>query len=1231
MEPINLIGIGNLTSHCTNELCSFQLKSLHSDYVAELTCPVLPELTGDIPRLLINTNNLKFPTDVQLADPNFYKPSPIDVLVGADLFWHIVGCERQTLGANKPYLINSEFGWILSGPINSGTHPSNIRCNFQVSSPQSENLDKLLNRFWELEEFSPKKLLSEDEKSCEEHFQAHTTRDSSGRFCVRLPLKDTPDCLGNSYITARKRFFNLEKRFKAQPELKAQYTEFINEYIKLGHCSILNVTRLEPSYFLCHHAVFKQQSESTKLRVVFDASCPTSSGFSVNDLQYVGPTIQDTLFSILLRFRQHRYVLTGDIEKMFRQVTVHENDRNLQLILWRDNEHSPLQTLRLNTITYGFASASYLSTKCLWRLGEECEDDLIKTIIQRDFYMDDLLTGADTISDLHHILATVVSVLRSGCFPLRKFKSNVPSILESSAIDPLENLTLSESTSTLGLQWKPSTDTLNVIVSIPEYTDDYITKRSILSHSFKIFDPLGLISPCTIRSKILMQELWRRNIDWDEPVPCDLQETWDDLKQDLSKLEFIEIPRLALCYLPVTLELHSFCDASASAHGCCLYLRSVDHDGQVVVRLLCAKSKVNPSKPTTIPRLELLGALLAARLCKAALESLRCTISRCVHWSDSSVVLGWLRTSPSKLKTFVANRVVEICETTTPANWRHVPTNYNPADLISRGTKAGCLLDSQLWWSGPNFLSESESEWPVLGEQIEDELPEIKIHSIQVSENLISFERFSNLMRLKRAFAYTLRFIHNIKNPKDKRTGPLTVEELSQSFIFICKFAQLQSFPNEYQALINKRNISARSNLISLSPFLDEQDVMRVGGRLEHSNYDFDKKHPILLHSKHQLSCLIFRYEHVRQMHAGPQLLLYTVRNYVWPLGGRQLARRTVRNCVQCRRFQGKTITPLMGHLPAQRTTPAFPFETTGVDFAGPFTILNRKGRGSKTFKCYLCLFICFRYKCVHLEAVTELSKEAYILTLRRFIGRRGRPLEIYSDNGRNFVATATELSNFLRDAPNLVSDFSATEQIKFHFIPAYAPNFGGYWEAGIKSAKHHLKRVIGSSNLTYEELSTLLAQVEAILNSRPLCPISSSPHDLQSLTPGHFLIGRPLTSLPDPTLETEKTSNLQRYERVEQARQHFWRRWQNEYICELQQRLKWRTSKGGILQVGDLVLLQDETCPPLQWRLGRVKRLFPGVDGVARVAEIATQRGDVRRALTKLCPLLPEADADVQ
>lgn len=244
-------------------------------------------------------------------------------------------------------------------------------------------------------------------------------------------------------------------------------------------------------------------------------------------------------------------------------------------------------------------------------------------------------------------------------------------------------------------------------------------------------------------------------------------------------------------------------------------------------------------------------------------------------------------------------------------------------------------------------------------------------------------------------------------------------------------------------------------------------------------------------------------------------------------------------------------------------------------------------------------------------------------MTLRRFIARRGKPSEIFSDNGRNFVAAAKELNNFLNENSNNLIDFASNEGIKFNFIPTYAPHFGGICEAGIKSAKHHIKRVMGNSYLTYEELSTLFAQVEAILNSRPLCPMSSSPHDFLSLTPGHFLIGRPLTSLPDPELQEENPARLQRYARIEQVRQHFWKRWQNEYICELQQRIKWRSNKSNTLAVGDLVLIQEDNAPPLQWHLGRVTRLHPGVDGVARVADVNTERGQVRRTLTRLCPLI--------
>ncbi|XP_026331032.1 uncharacterized protein LOC113238419 [Hyposmocoma kahamanoa] len=406
---------------------------------------------------------------------------------------------------------------------------------------------------------------------------------------------------------------------------------------------------------------------------------------------------------------------------------------------------------------------------------------------------------------------------------------------------------------------------------------------------------------------------------------------------------------------------------------------------------------------------------------------------------------------------------------------------------------------------------------------------------------------------------------------------------------------------------------------------MDENSLIRVGGRINSSNYSFEKKHPILLGSSHYLTRLLFVREHIRNFHAGPQLLLATLRETVWPINGRKLARSVVKHCETCARVRGETLLPKMGDLPTNRISVDFPFKSVGVDYAGPFYIMNRKGRGAKLVKCYLCVFICLRFKCVHLEAVSDLSKESYIMTFRRFVARRGKPAEVFSDNGRNFVAAAKELSNFLNQQNKSLSEFAAQEGINFKFIPVYAPHFGGIWEAGVKSAKYHIKRVMGNTHLTFEEFSTLMAQVEAILNSRPLCPMSSSPDDLLSLSPGHFLIGRPLSALPASSLEDLKETSLNRYARLEQIRQHFWRRWQREYISELQQRTKWKTSKV-TLNVGDLVLIQEENNPPLNWRMGRVTQLFPGPDGVSRVAEVYTTKGYMRRPLVRLCRL-PSSD----
>ncbi|XP_028173305.1 uncharacterized protein LOC114362207 [Ostrinia furnacalis] len=318
-----------------------------------------------------------------------------------------------------------------------------------------------------------------------------------------------------------------------------------------------------------------------------------------------------------------------------------------------------------------------------------------------------------------------------------------------------------------------------------------------------------------------------------------------------------------------------------------------------------------------------------------------------------------------------------------------------------------------------------------------------------------------------------------------------------------------------------------------------------------------------------------------------------------------------------------------MGHLPMERITPTYPFMRCGVDYAGPVLVLNRKGRGAKTVKSYICLFICFVTRAIHLELVSDLTSDAYFLALKRFISRRGRPEVIFSDNGRNFVGLMNEFKKFLTNCSSDIIEYASSQQIKFKFIPPYSPHFGGLWEAGVKSCKYHLNRVLGNAHLNFEELCTLLTQVEAVLNSRPLSPLSTDPHDLQPLSPAHFLVGRPLVAPVSADMQDTPMHRLTRYQRVEQLRQHFWSRWTKEYISEMQTRIKWKENTVD-LRPDTLVIVKDDNLPPLKWQLGRVKNTIHGKDGIVRVADIQTTSGVIRRAVTKICPLLwdqPEMD----
>ncbi|XP_077258485.1 uncharacterized protein LOC143895318 [Temnothorax americanus] len=992
-----------------------------------------------------------------------------------------------------------------------------------------------------------------------------------------------------------------------------------------------------PACYLPHHCVLKPSNETTKLRVVFDASCESSTGVSLNDALMVGSTAQQDLFSIILRFRTLAFVFSADIVKMYRQILINPKQTKLQRIFWRDHAGLILRIGELLTVTYGTAAAAHLAIKTLEYLAETYTKQFPVGAehIMRDFYVDDMLSGADTLEEALKIKSEVVEILSRGAFQLSKWSSNHVALLGEDQNKHNADVQIDrESTSrVLGIVWNPSTDTFRFAIEQPANTNK-ITKRIILSEIAKLFDPLGLLGPVIILPKILLQEIWQLKLQWDESIPLDLHTRWSAFKEQLTALNELRIPRFIKERGEHSrFQIHGFCDASQRAYGACLYIRRQIGENEFRVDLWCSKTRVAPLKTISISRLELCAALLLAQLWDKARSSIEVGEAQSFLWSDATIALRWISSCSRKWSVFVANRVGEIQRLTRASDWRHVPSAQNPADLLSRGIYPHEIRSSALWWHGPEFLRESEAAWPRDNPYIsESEMPEMRrTVAVAVAATANPFvelaHRCSSLNKLCRIMAYCLRFLKSHLHPHREAGTRVSHEEICTALDCLCKNVQRDAFSSEIHQLEEGVSLTSSSSLTSLAPFLDERGLIRVGGRLGNSELSYGARHLILLPKNHRLTYLIIEREHRRNLHAGLQGIIAAVRQSFWPLSVRSVTRRIIRQCVACFRCRPVTSEAKMGVLPPPRVTPSRPFSNCGVDYAGPLIVREGKRRNARNSKAYVCVFVCLATKAVHLEVVSDLTTEAFLAAFKRFISRRGSPSSMHSDNGTNFKGASRQLSElyeFYRSDKNQdkIKQFCCDLRISWQFIPPGAPHFGGLWEAAVKSAKYHLQRIAGDSHLTFEELQMTLCEIEAILNSRPLTPLSSDPNDLSYITPGHFLIGDVLNGFPCRDLTDINENRLVRWQRIEQLRQHFWSRWSREYLNQLQQRHKWATSKGEQLKVGQMVLIIQPGVPPLQWILGRVTETHPGSDGTARSATVATTKGSIVRPLARLAIL---------
>ena len=1243
-SKINFTGAQGTPCKGAKHLTTVTISPLHQRKEIECRPAVVQVVTDDIPsRPTAPASEFHHLIGLRLSDPNFHLPARIDILLGADVWLQLQTGEAPITGpASEPGAQATIFGWAITGPATHQGEDETVHSTHHIQTvPWDQHADQI-HQFWLSEDVSPPETtISELDAMVEQHYEDNICYDSSNqRYQVALPKN--PDCqpLGESRPQAVQRFLSNERNIEKK-DVSSAFNEQLQAYLDLHHAEKVPAEELLHShYYLPMHFVTKSSSTSTKLRVVFDASARTSNGISLNQLLMVGPTLQPTLGNTLIRFRTYPVALSADISKMYREVKLAPKDRDLHRFVWRPDPSQPLEDYRMTRVTFGVTSSPYLAIKTLQQTATDHGGGLpiAQNHIRQSFYVDDFLAGADTAEEALQLVHDIRSILKHGGFNLCKWRSSSNTVLHNISEALREKLPIKDLTDlhssypkALGLEWNSNTDQMSPCINVSQTYKS--TKRGIISDVSKTFDILGWISPTILSMKLLYQHLWEKGQEWDDTVPPSLADQHSKWRNELPCLSKQMLPR---CYtiLDSTIssqELHGFSDASLKAYGAVVYLRTTYDSHPATVSLVIAKTKVTKKNPPTIPKLELCGAVLLTKLLKQVSTTLDIPPNKVHAWTDSSIVLAWLDGHPRDFKQFVANRVSIILETTSPCTWKHVPTAENPADCSSRGLMPSELFQHNLWWNGPGWLHLDPVQVPDQPARRTLPLPEVRVIHAIICQPDISIQmeaRTSNYHRIVTITAWCLRLYDRLRNGRpdpDNRGKLLKGLELQQAEHWLWKHSQARSFSKEFQALNKQHHIAPSSRLRSLNPFMGTDGLIRVGGRVANSSLSLSQQHPVIVDSKDSLIQKYFRHLHVCLEHCGPSLLLCSTGNRLHVLGARQLSRTVCSQCITCRRKNPRPIPQQMGNLPEERTTSSqAAFTETGIDFAGPFTLKLSHTRRPVKVPAFICVFVCLATKAVHLEATTDLTTETFIACLKRFIARRNCPTTIHSDSGPNFVGAHNDLRKLYQlleeeESHSVIHRYLLQNRVTWTHSPARAPHFGGLWESAVKSMKRHLNKIMGSLLFTYEELTTIICQVEACLNSRPLIPMTSHNLDgLATLTASHFLLSKAPRAYPEDPRLPEEPRLLRRWNQCQSVVHHFWRRWSREYLHTLQSRTKWQHSKPN-LRVGDIVIYKDEKSIACKWPLAKVILTYPGEDGLVRVVKIKTKSTEFKRPVTKI------------
>lgn len=1174
-----------------------------------ISAQTTPEIATDVYAIDHNEFLKKYPqyNNINFADEgNEMTPA---ILIGGDYLFTFIGDEPKITVDEDLHIISSLIGSMISGKTDHETPMSYLITTISAME-QLTSLDTVGIRDAYLTQ------AEEEEQALKQFYKKIEL--TNNRYQVGWPWRMDPEILPGNYGISIGRLRSLYKNLQNKPDLLQAYDQIFKKQISDGILELSDSNHESGSY-IPHHGVY-QPEKSTPIRIVFAGNAKQSqNAISINEAIYKGRQLIEDLLSILLRFRKHPIALTSDLEKAYHQIGLRKEDRNYVKCIWLKDPTKPpepnnLMHLQFTRIAFGIIASSFiLQATIRYHLEKHAKE---YPALIYDFYADNLVTGAQSVEDATQIADVAIKAFEKCSMNLRQWYSSSERVNQTI---PEAKRANGNPATVLGLKWDTHMDCISL--ATPKFIEMEPTVRIILKNISRVYDPLGISAPVILKAKIFLHSLREYKLTYDEKLPHDFPMIWKENLDDLCQLKNLNLTRFV--QITANTEFHCFADASKSGYGFVIYARDPStHKTQFIF----AKARVAPARALSIPKLELLAATLGARSLRFVTKALQQKENPATLWSDSKCTLARIHTTKI-LSTYEENRVREI--RASKITCRYVPSELNVADAASRGQSFANFAESP-WFTGPEFLQFAEETWPKY-EPVDFENFDMKYEEEQeesTSEVFIALplqiakpkdiwsallDRCSTFRKLINATAYVFRFI----TTKVHRTVSI-FKVVNENFyyaalIFWIKRIQQEHFHGVFQDLQSKK----KNILIDgLRIQIDSEGLLRSHGRMKFAQLSEEERTPIMLPKTKEskfVQLLVLHY-HELNFHTGTTHTLTAIRRRYWPLQGRRSVYNIIRKCSRCTPFTARPFQqPEEPDLPNFRLEPKkLPFSTVGIDTIGSFTV-------DKSEK-HILLVVCLITRAVTLEALNSLETKELSFALRRFKARRTSPDLYYSDNAPQFTLLEQ------------LSKENSEKAVVWKKIPSGASWMGGAYERLVPNVKNAIYRTFNHRTLTVEQFRTVLLEIEATINSRPIT-YHGTEDDPIPLTPNDFLQMRFETTDVDfsPTTDHDiSRKTLLAISRQGQAILNtFWKLWATTYLQELRQRHQWnqrRTTKRSTTEtpvVGDVVILHDAVRKRNTWPIAVIKSLISSEDGEIRSAEVKVSSGvQFVRSIAHLYPL---------